>query len=163
MSIKLKNFDSFILIISIIGLSFAYYVEYIMALVACPLCIYQRFPYLIFIGLSIYNLASGRSSRFLYIITIIGAIFLAAYHSGVERQIFAMSSFCKPLVEIGSNMSADDFRSMLYSQGLGMCNKPALVIFKLSMAEWNLLLNIFLFIIVLIALISNKSKMGERK
>jgi disulfide bond formation protein DsbB len=44
-------------------------------------------------------------------------------------------------------MSMDNFTQMLYSEPLGMCNKPALLIFELSMAEWNLILNIVLLVI----------------
>jgi disulfide bond formation protein DsbB len=35
----------------------AYFVEYIIQLAPCPLCIYQRFPYLIFIFVSIIAIA----------------------------------------------------------------------------------------------------------
>jgi disulfide bond formation protein DsbB len=138
-----------LLILSVLALYFAYFVEYIMGLSACPLCIYQRFPYLIFIGLSIVAISEKQSQKYnIYlIVTAFISIILAGYHSGVERGIFEMSSFCKPLISITNNLSVSDFKKILYGQELGLCNKPALVIFSLSMTEWNLLFNLALFTI----------------
>lgn len=148
MSIKLKDPYILLLLFSSFGLVFAYIVEYIMELPVCPLCIYQRFPYLILIVLSIISISGQSKLNKYYIITIVLAIFLASYHTGVERGIFEMSGFCKPLVKISNNMSVSDFTKMLYSAGgIGQCNKPALVIFGLSMTEWNLLFNLFLLTI----------------
>lgn len=148
MSIKLKDPYIVLLLFASFGLVFAYIVEYIMELPVCPLCIYQRFPYLILIVLSIISISGQSKLNKYYIITIVLAIFLASYHTGVERGIFEMSGFCKPLVKISNNMSVSDFTKMLYSAGgIGQCNKPALVIFGLSMTEWNLLFNLFLLTI----------------
>ncbi|MDP5110330.1 MAG: disulfide bond formation protein B [Rickettsiaceae bacterium] len=148
MSIKLKDPYILLLLFASFGLVFAYIVEYIMELPVCPLCIYQRFPYLILIVLSIISISGQSKLNKYYIITIVLAIFLASYHTGVERGIFEMSGFCKPLVKISNNMSVSDFTKMLYNAGeIGQCNKPALVIFGLSMTEWNLLFNLFLLTI----------------
>lgn len=149
MSIKLKDpYILLLLFVASFGLVFAYIVEYIMGLPVCPLCIYQRFPYLILIVLSIISISGQSKLNNYYIITIVLAIFLASYHTGVERGIFEMSGFCKPLVKISNNMSVSDFTKMLYSADeIGQCNKPALVIFGLSMTEWNLLFNLFLLTI----------------
>lgn len=147
MSIKLKNPYILLLLLSIISLVFAYFVEYIMNLAACPLCIYQRFSYLIFIMLSLISLSSTKNYSKYYIITAICAALLAGYHTGIERGIFELSSFCTPLVSVTDNISINDFKKMLYNQQIGLCNKPALVIFGLSMTEWNLLLNLGLLVV----------------
>jgi disulfide bond formation protein DsbB len=147
MSINLKNHHIIVLYISIISLAFAYFVEYVMSLTVCPLCVYQRFPYLIFILLSIIGISGNYKLIKYYIINTVFAAILAGYHSGVERGIFEVSSFCKPAVTLSDDMSMDNFTQMLYSEPLGMCNKPALLIFELSMAEWNLILNIVLLVI----------------
>lgn len=154
MSISLKKLHVIILLISIISLILAYFVEYIMALAACPLCIYQRFPYLLLIMISIIGLSSDQSLKQHYIITFLISILLASYHTGIERGIFELSIFCKPLVKISDNLSVSDFKNILYNEKLGTCNKPALFIFGLSMAEWNLFLNIML--LFSIALIKTK-------
>jgi disulfide bond formation protein DsbB len=152
MSIKLKNLYKLIMVLSALALAFAYVIEYIGRFPVCPLCVYQRFPYLILILLSIISISEESQKNLIkyYRITVIAAILLAFYHTGVERGIFEMSGFCKPLVKISDNLSVSDFTKMLYNtETLGKCNKPALVIFGLSMTEWNLILNVLLFIILI--------------
>ncbi len=156
MSINLKNQHVIIIIISVISLLTAYLAEYIFLLTPCPLCVYQRFPYLIFIMLGIISLSSQYSYRKYYITVTIIAIIIAFYHTGIERGIFELSSFCKPLVSVGDSISVADFKKMLYHKEIALCNKPALVIFGLSMTEWNLLLNIFL--LTMLCMFKNQSK-----
>jgi len=94
--------------------------------------------------LSLISLSSTKNYSPYYIITAICAAMLAGYHTGIERGIFELSSFCTPLVSVTDNISVNDFKRMLYNKQIGMCNKPALVILGLSMTEWNLLLNLAL-------------------
>jgi disulfide bond formation protein DsbB len=124
----------------------AYFVEYITQLSPCPLCIYQRFPYLIFIFVSIIAIAGKeyKACNNYLVITALGAIVLAGYHTGIERDVFELSSLCKPLISVTDNISVQNFTKLLYNQIIAMCNKPALLVFNLSMTEWNLLLNIIL-------------------
>jgi len=142
---------SFLLLLSTGALFFAYIVEYIGHFAPCSLCVYQRFPYLIFIFILIMGLASGeyRSCDKYLLITVFCAIILAGYHTGIEQGIFELSSFCKPLISIKDNISPMDFQKLLYSQDMPLCNKPALIIFGFSMTVWNLLLNILLFVVIL--------------
>ena len=143
MSIK-PTYHIFMLFISICSIICAYFVEYILSLAACPLCIYQRFPYLILFVLSIMGLSSDYKLRSFYQITFFLAIILAGYHTGVENGWFEMSALCKPLSSFESVTSVDAFKNMLYSGQLGVCNKPAILIMGFSMAEINLALNIIL-------------------
>ena len=142
MSTKLKNPYILLLLFSSATLLFVYFVEYAMQIAVCPLCIYQRYTYLVFIMLSIISLSSKKNYITYYIITAICAIFLAAYHTGIERGIFELSSFCMAAVSIADNIPDSSFTKMLYADPIALCNKPALVIFRLSMTEWNLLANI---------------------
>jgi disulfide bond formation protein DsbB len=148
MSIKLKDPYILLLILSSGSLAFAFVAEYIFGLAPCPLCMYQRFPFMILIILSIISASGHNGLGKYYIITAIFACYIAGYHTGVERGIFEMSSICTPLVKISDSMSVADFKQMLYSAGpIAQCNKPSLVIFKLSLTEWNLLLNLVLLTI----------------
>ena len=137
--------------IGIASLTLAFIVEYLMHLAPCPLCVYQRLPFLMLICVSICAIQDNSKVWFnWYIASFIAAIFLAGYHTGVERGIFEMSSFCKPAISIPDNLAVADFKKMLESISAAQCDKPALVVFTLSMTEWNLLLNIFLLTITLI-------------
>ena len=156
MSINLRTIHIIMIAISVVSLLTAYLAEYIFSFAPCPLCVYQRFPYLIFIMLGIVSLSSQYSYRTYYITVALIAIIIAFYHSGIERGLFELSSFCKPLVSVSDNISVADFKKMLYHKEIALCNKPALVIFGLSMTEWNLLLNIFL--LTILSMFKNQSK-----
>ena len=144
MSMNLKTHHHLALYIAIASLLFAYFVEYIMALAPCPLCIYQRFPYLILFALAIFGLNSRYFLHWPYKLTICSSLLMAGYHTGIERSWWQLSSFCKPLVRAESLNSATQFQEMLYSGQIAMCDKPSLVIIGLSMTELNFLFNLLL-------------------
>ncbi|HJK86993.1 MAG TPA: disulfide bond formation protein B [Candidatus Megaira endosymbiont of Nemacystus decipiens] len=146
---NLKNHHILALAFSIISLSFAYYVEYILSLTPCPLCVYQRFPYLILLSLSIIGLSSDNNLYSYYACTFIASILMASYHAGIERKLWEMSSFCKPLISNDLIFSNNDFQNILYSSQIALCDKPSLLVLNLSMAEWNLIFNVFLLISLL--------------
>ncbi|MBA2628838.1 MAG: disulfide bond formation protein B, partial [Rickettsiaceae bacterium] len=114
MSINLKNIHIIMIAASVISLLTAYLAEYIFLLAPCPLCLYQRFPYLIFIMLGLIGSSGQYSCRTHYITVTIIAIIIAFYHTGIERGIFELSSFCKPLVSVSKNISVADFKELLY-------------------------------------------------
>lgn len=144
-----KNYPLLMLILAAGGLAIAFIVEYLMHLEACPLCIYQRFPYLVIIALAVYDLQRQKFTIYSYLGLFALSIFIASYHSGVERGVFELSSLCRPLITIHSGISASDFVNMLGDASSATCDKPALVVLSLSMTEWNLLFNLFLFTISL--------------
>ena len=145
--------------ISITALAAAYYSEYVMGLEPCPLCIYQRIPYFILIKLSIVALIIRKVSKYgviLVILTLFGACLLSGYHSGVERGIFKPTSLCASVIKIPEHLSISDIKTMLYNKGVASCTKPALKVLDLSMAEWNLLLNIAILTIVVFAWVQER-------
>jgi disulfide bond formation protein DsbB len=154
MSIKLKDIYKLFLLLSAVSLMFAYVAEYVLEHAPCVLCVYQRFPYLISIVVSIIGLASpeGKTGLFYLTLAVICAIILAGYHTGLELGFFELSGFCKPLVSVSDNLSVSDFKNMLYNREMPLCNKPTLFVLGLSMTRWNLLLNLGLFIILMTAI-----------
>ena len=154
MSIKLKTIYLLVLLISIASLAVAYIVEYIMGVLPCPLCIYERFPYLLFIMASIIGLSSDSNnlSRYFIVISLSG-ILLSAYHTGVEQGYFELSELCRPLVNISDNLSVSEFVKLLDNkQEIPTCDKAELMIFGISLAAWNLYLNLGLLIIFLFSM-----------
>ena len=145
--INFKRYYQSILILSLISLIFAYFVEYVMNIAPCPLCLYQRWPYFLLIILSILGLLFSGKRRIilkLFILIFFIASFLAGYHSGVERGVFKPSSLCEPTVKFSDDLSTNDIKNMLYNKPIGTCTKAALKIGGFSMTEWNLALNIFM-------------------
>jgi len=142
----------FLISISIFALICAYIVEYIMHFAPCPLCIYQRFPYLCLIKISITALIFKKISKYTLIFisfTLLCACLLAFYHAGIEHGIFEPSAICSSLIHIPEHLSIKHIKEIFYSQPITSCTKAAFKMFKLSMSEWNLLLNLGLLIGVL--------------
>ena len=137
-----------LIVLSTISLSFAFFVEYILGFDPCILCLYQRVPYylLIFIGMGGVVFKNYKYSLYIALAVFFGAAILAGYHTGVERGLFDPTDTCNPGFNIPDGLSADQIREMLYDAPIATCTRAAFKIFALSMTEWNLILNLCLFI-----------------
>lgn len=133
--------------ISFVALISAYYAEYVIGLEPCPLCIYQRIPYMILMLFTATALGFKNLRQVKYHILVVAILLiefvLAGYHSGVERGIFEPSNSCAPAISF-DNMSTEEIKNMLYSRPVATCTMPALKILNLSMTEWNFILNVIM-------------------
>lgn len=139
--------------ISIIALSTAYIAEYIFHYTPCPLCVYERFPYLTLIKICLTALIIRQLSKYTLIfilLTILSSCILSTYHSFIERGILQPSALCSSMLHIPKGLSIQHIKQMFYSQPITSCMKPAIKIFGISMTEYNLLLNIGLLICLLL-------------
>jgi disulfide bond formation protein DsbB len=81
------------------------------------------------------------------ILSLIANIFIAFYHSGVEKKIFREYSGCSVKTNaIFENIT--QLREVLQSNKLAKCDDPQLFIFGLTMAQWNFIYCLFLLIII---------------
>lgn len=137
-----------LLITSIIALVSAYYVEFVMDLPPCVLCLYQRYCYFALIIGCLFAIFIQLNKYIILYSTLILllACGISGYHSGVERNLFAASAHCSSQIVIPDNLSVNEIKTMLYNKPIASCQKAALKILGLSMSEWNLLLNILLLI-----------------
>lgn len=141
-----------IIVASIIALLAAYYVEYFLDVTPCPLCVYQRFPYLSLIKISLTGVLIRQVSKyslFFLTLTLFGASLLASYHIAVERHFIEPSKLCSTRISIPAKFTVSEFKNMLYNQPSTSCDSVPIKIFGLSMAECNLLVNLALLAIVL--------------
>ncbi|AAU03837.1 disulfide bond formation protein B [Rickettsia typhi] len=146
---RYKVLNLVLIIMSIIALSTAYIAEYIFYYTPCPLCVYERFPYLMLIKISLTALIIRQLNKYTLIcilITILSSCILSTYHSFVERGIVQPSALCSSMIRIPQGLSIQHIKQMFYSQPITSCTKPAIKILGISMTEYNLLLNIALLI-----------------
>lgn len=139
--------------ISITALATAYFAEYILHYTPCPLCVYERFPYLTLIKICLTALIIRQLSKYTLVfifLTLLSSCILSSYHSMVERGIVQPSSLCSSMIRFPKGLSIEHIKQMLYSQPITSCTKPALKLFGISMTEYNLLLNIGLLICLLL-------------
>ncbi|MES2215055.1 MAG: disulfide bond formation protein B [Pseudomonadota bacterium] len=144
----------FILVASIGALALAFFTEYVLGFPPCKLCLYQRLPFVGLIKLSLCGIFAPklRGTWTLFtVMTILIAIAISGYHTGVERGVFEASDRCNPDIQMPDSLSASDIRDMLYAKSVATCTKPPFKVLMLSMTEWNLLFNIGLLVIVLLS------------
>lgn len=141
----------FLVAASSIGLAF--FVEHVIKVPPCNLCLWQRVPYYAIGAICIFAIISKRWQSFwkaLIVVSIISSIGLSAYHSGVEEGFFRESELCNPDVQIPDDMSGQQVKEMLYKRDVATCTKAPFKIMFLSMTEWNFLFSIALLIVTLI-------------
>lgn len=138
--------------ISIMALASTYFAEYIFHYSPCPLCVYERFPYLILIKICLTALIIKKLGKYTLIcifLTLLSSCVLSTYHSLVERDIVQPSAICSSMTHIPKDLSIKHIKQMFYNQPITSCTKPAIRLFSISMTEYNLLLNILLLICLL--------------
>ena len=76
----------------------AIYIEYILKVPACNLCLYQRIPYYLSI-LILFYIVFNKSTNIILIISLAILMFvnivLSIYHVGVEQQIISEPMLCR--------------------------------------------------------------------
>ena len=140
--------------LSILVLTYAFFVEYVLGFEPCNLCLYQRIPYflLAIFGMSGFIIQNNKYFLIIFAIIFLFATLLAGYHTGIESNIFTPSTTCNSGVNIPNNISAEEFRDMMYNSPIASCTRPAYKIFGISMTKWNLALNIFLLLCTIFAI-----------
>ena len=91
-----KNFYLVIALLSILSLISAIYIEYIIGIKPCKLCLYQRVPYILSIFLCFIGYGNIKNKIWLYLLITVFLIsgVLAGYHVGIENNIFPEFSGC---------------------------------------------------------------------
>ena len=135
-----------ILIILILSLFAAFFIEYQLGHKPCKLCIYQRIPYIISI-LIIMNFVFMKkyqkiSLLFLSLISLVGAI-LSFYHFGIEQGFFSESFVCEAK-NIQGNLTKEDILQQLKNNTVS-CKEVTFTIFGASLASLNTIFSFVLF------------------
>ena len=140
-----------VLVFSILSLSIAYYIQYILGHKPCNLCLIERAPYIasvILISLIfILNRFKRMISGVLLLFFILGAI-VSFYHVGIEQGFFSESLVCN-LGASNENLSSDELLKQLESKTSLSCKNVTFKFFGLSLATINTLISIFLSAIML--------------
>jgi len=123
--------------------------QYAFGLLPCPLCIYQRIPYVVVICLALLGLVLRGNTRLATLLVgLCGLAFcigsgLALYHTGVEQHWWAGPASCSG--GIGTANSVEDLISQLSRPiKVPACDEVAWSLFGISMAGYNLLASIAL-------------------
>jgi disulfide bond formation protein DsbB len=134
-----------ILVFSILSLSIAYFIQYVLGHKPCNLCIIERVPYIaaiILISLAfILNRYQKIISSLVLIFFIFGAV-VSFYHFGIEQGFFSESLIC----ELTNNnpLNKEDLLNQLKKAEIVSCKDVAFRFLGLSLATINTIISLAL-------------------
>ena len=134
-----------ILLISIIALISAFFIEYILGHQPFNLCILERIPYFLAIIVILLNYKFIEFEKFfilfLTIIFLFGTV-LSLYHLGIEQGLIQESLVCD--LKSGSNLlSKEEILKQLQEKSVS-CKDVTFKIFGLSLTSYNILISILI-------------------
>ncbi len=137
---------SSILLLLILSVFLAYFIEYSLGHKPCRLCLYQRYPYFVSIFLILNILIIKKyikvSLFILALVSLLGSI-IAFYHFGIERGFFTESLVCE-VKNLGENLSKEDIIKQLSKNNIS-CKTVTFRVFGLSLATINTIFSFVLF------------------
>jgi|TARA_B100001540_G_C15760358_1_gene621348 disulfide bond formation protein DsbB len=143
-----NHFYTSILLISFLIILSALFIEHVLSVPACKLCLYQRIPYIFSIIICFLGYFFSKNKAFLYLLisVFISSVILSGYHIGIENNIFLEFSGC-------TNDSFDtiDKNELLLSlnNSIPNCKDVNFKVFGLSLATINFILSIALILITI--------------
>ena len=147
-----------ILAFSILSLSIAYFIQYVLGHKPCNLCIIERIPYIaaiILISLVfILNKYQKIISSLILIFFIFGAV-VSFYHFGIEQGFFSESLVC----DLGNSqpLNKEDLLNQLKKTEIVSCKDVTFRFLGLSLATINTVISLILSGII-IKVIKNYGK-----
>ena len=147
-----------ILAFSILSLSIAYFIQYVLGHKPCNLCIIERIPYIaaiILISLIfILNRYQKKISSLILIFFIFGAV-VSFYHFGIEQSFFSESLVC----DLGNSQPLDkeELLNQLKKTEIVSCKDVTFRFLGLSLATINTVISLILSGII-IKVIKNYGK-----
>ena len=147
-----------ILAFSILTLSIAYFIQYVLGHKPCNLCIIERIPYIaaiILISLIfILNRYQKIISSLILIFFIFGAV-VSFYHFGIEQGFFSESLVC----DLGNSqpLNKEDLLNNLKKTEIVSCKDVTFRFLGLSLATINTVISLILSVII-IKIIKNYGK-----
>ena len=151
---NIKSFCLITLIVSILSLITAIYIEHIIEIKPCKLCIYQRFPYLVAIFISFLGYYFPNNIFWVKLLTLIFVIsfVISGYHVGIENEFFKEFSGCT-----SKNINLLDKSEILNSlqNEVISCKNVSFKILGMSLATINMIIS-SLFVIIYLKIINNE-------
>ena len=133
-----------ILIISILALTSAYFIEYFLGYQPCNLCLLERIPYALSIIIILTNFKIKFNNKYtllvLIVIFIVSAL-LSIYHLGIEQGLIEESFVCSTKDNL--NLNKEQLLQELQKMNIS-CKNVAFTIFGLSLTTYNILLSVII-------------------
>ena len=148
-NIKIDYYFKLILIISLISIIIAYFIEHALGHQPCNLCLIERIPYVLSVLLVIINYMIRKNEKFFILLIILIFIFsflISFYHFGIEQNFFNESAVCG--VKNSSDLISKQEILDQLNEKIISCKDVTFRIFGLSLTSINIVISLF-FIITL--------------
>jgi disulfide bond formation protein DsbB len=130
---------------SLLLLGGAYYFEFVVGLVPCDMCLWQRYPHVLAVlfGLITVPLLIEPKVALVFALLAIVALFATAgigvYHAGVEQHWWLGPQSCTGRVPAG--LTAEELKQYLMNARMVRCDEIPWKMWHVSMAGWNAILS----------------------
>ena len=144
-NLKVDFYLRLILIISLVAIISAYFIEYVLGHQPCNLCLIERIPYGLSIILISLNYFFKKNKKFIILLLIFIFFFsfaISVYHLGIEQGIFEESAICS-LKNTTGIISKEEILKQLQEKTVS-CKDVTFRIFGLSLTSINILLSLIL-------------------
>ncbi len=149
-SLKVEHYLRIILLISLVSIISAYFIEYALGHQPCNLCLIERIPYILSIFLIIINFRLKKSEKFLILFLILIFVFsflISIYHFGIEQGFFEESSLCT--LKNNSNIITKEELLKILNERTISCKDVTFKIFGLSLTSVNIVISIIIIFILI--------------
>ena len=150
LELKNKTTITIILLLSIIILLIAFFIQYILGHDPCNLCLFERIPYLlaiIIIPVSLFNKKFEKIVLLSLSLIFLAGTIISFYHFGIEQGFFSESLVCNTSLE-NTNLTKDDLLKELQKNQIS-CKDVAFKIAGLSLATINTIISLLLSVITI--------------
>ena len=127
----------------------AFFLELYLSLIPCDLCIKQRVVHasILIVSLMVFPLYTYSKLKFIMLSILnllwLGSSILAFYHFGIEKKLWQGFSECSSNLIFNENTL-----DQLLSRSPIRCDETQFELFNISLAGWNGILSIIIFIIL---------------
>ena len=145
-----KHILNGVLIFSILSLSIAYLIQYVLDHKPCNLCLIERIPYIASVILISLIFIINKFEKIISIIILLFFIFgaiISFYHFGIEQGFFSESLVCD--LENNANLSKEQLLKQLDSSPIVSCKDVTFRVLGLSLATINTIISIILSAIMI--------------
>ena len=149
-NLKVEHYLRIILLISLVSIISAYFIEYALGHQPCNLCLIERIPYILSIVLILINFRFKKTEKFLILFLILIFIFsflISVYHFGIEQGFFDESSLCT-LKNNSNIISKEELLKILNERSIS-CKDVTFKIFGLSLTSVNIIISIIIIFILI--------------
>ena len=153
-----KHILNGVLIFSILSLSIAYFIQYVLDHNPCNLCLIERIPYIASVILISLIFILNKFEKIISIIVLLLFVFgaiVSFYHFCIEQGFFNESLVC----DLGNNanLSKEQLLKQLENSSIVSCKDVTFSVLGLSLATINTIISIFLSAIM-VKVIKNYGK-----